>query len=228
MEVFRHAEWNVVGIDKAGTRSECDGHVLASDISTFVTNPESLGAVGSQVRALCRDAPLKSIVNNAAVQHLGHLSELRPTDIVESMNVNLIAPMLLTKEFLPELVQARGNVVNIGSVHAQATKPGFSAYATSKTALHGLTRALSVDLGPNVRVNTVAPAATATRMLEAGFEGNEQAYQALKDVHPMQRIADPTEIARIALFLASDEATFLTGATVYADGGILSRLHDPA
>ncbi|MCA8887755.1 MAG: SDR family oxidoreductase, partial [Parvularculaceae bacterium] len=82
--------------------------------------------------------------------------------------------------------------------------------------------------GPDVRVNTLAPAATATQMLKAGFENNPAGYAELEKVHPMGRIAEPAEIARLAKFLASDDAAFVTGATLYSDGGVLSRLHDPA
>jgi NAD(P)-dependent dehydrogenase (short-subunit alcohol dehydrogenase family) len=74
----------------------------------------------------------------------------------------------------------------------------------------------------------LAPAATATTMLKESFAGNEKALAELEGVHPLKRIADPDEIARIALFLASKDSSFLTGATIFADGGILSRLHDPA
>lgn len=227
-QAFSEAGWFVVGIDREGQASNHADVVFQYDIGTLPTMPSALSNLGADVRKSCADRPLRALVNNAAIQHLGSLNQLLPGQIIESMNVNLIAPMLLSKEFLPELSSSNGNIINIGSVHAQATKPGFAAYATSKTALHGLTRALAVDLGPLVRVNTVAPAATATKMLEAGFEGNDLAYQALKGVHPMQRIADPMEIAKIAVFLASSDATFLTGTTIFADGGILSRLHDPA
>lgn len=222
--------WNVIGVDRAvaSPPAEGAGDVIAADIGKFVTDKGALADFGKAVRARLSGAPLRALINNAAVQRLGRLDILPSEHIVETMHVNVIAPMLMVKEFLPELEENSGSVVNIGSVHAQATKPEFSAYATSKTALHGLTRALAVDLGPKVRVNTLAPAATATPMLTAGFEKNEAAFNALKNVHPMQRIAEPEEIARIALFLASDEATFLTGATIYADGGVLSRLHDPA
>ena len=93
--------------------------------------------------------------------------------------------------------------------------------------MHGLTRALAVDLGPKVRVNTLAPAATATPMLMAGFKGREEAFKNLEGCHPAGRIATPEEIAKIAVFLMSEDADFITGATLYADGGVLSRLHDP-
>jgi len=79
-----------------------------------------------------------------------------------------------------------------------------------------------------VRVNTLAPAATATEMLKAGFEGNEAGLSELSQAHPAGRIATPEEIAKIAVYLASAETAFMTGACVYVDGGVLSRLHDPA
>ena len=230
VDAFAAEGWNVIGVDREGAApaGEKGGGVVERDIAMFTRDAEALSKFGADVRSRMNAAPLRCVINNAAVQTLGRLDALAAEAIVETMHVNVIAPMLLVKEFLSELEANKGSVVNIGSVHAQATKPGFSAYATSKTALHGLTRALAVDLGPKVRVNTLAPAATATPMLEAGFAGDAAAFAALKSVHPMQRIAEPDEIARIALFLASDEATFLTGTTIFADGGVLSRLHDPA
>ncbi|MEM9706743.1 MAG: SDR family oxidoreductase [Pseudomonadota bacterium] len=227
--IFFEAGWRVIGVDREATSTPNENiNVVNFDIGQLADHPKKRCRFAADVRTLAQDAPLRCIINNAAVQKLGALKNLSTDDIVETMTVNAIAPMLLVQEFLPELERGNGSVVNIGSVHAQATKPDFSAYATSKSALHGLTRALAVDLGPAVRVNTVAPAATATPMLKAGFEENPEAFSALENVHPMRRIAEPEEIARIALFLASDDAAFLTGATLYADGGVLSRLHDPA
>jgi NAD(P)-dependent dehydrogenase (short-subunit alcohol dehydrogenase family) len=118
-------------------------------------------------------------------------------------------------------------VVNIASVHAQLTKPGFAAYATSKSALVGLTRSLAVDLEGVVRVNCISPGATGTPMLVAGFEGREEALSQLGQCHPLGRIAAPEEVARVAVFLASDDASFIDGAVLDVDGGIGARLHDP-
>lgn len=230
VESFSSEDWFVIGIDRhedAEATAHAD-HFISADVANFVSDQEVLPQFGGMVRDRLDGAALTTIINNAAVQHLGRLDQVSTDSIVETMNVNVIAPMLVVREFLPELSVNKGSVINIGSVHAQATKPEFSAYATSKAALHGLTRALAVDLGPDVRVNTLAPAATATPMLKAGFENNRDAFEALQSVHPMRRIAEPEEIAKIALFLASAHAIFLTGATIYADGGILSRLHDPA
>ena len=201
---------------------------IQTDIGEFLSDPEALSRFAARTRDFAGERPLRCLVNNAAVQYLAPLQDLEVSAVIETLNVNLIAPFLLAKEFLPELAAGGGSIVNIGSVHAQATKPAFAAYATSKAGLHGLTRALAVDLGPRVRVNTLAPAATATKMLMAGFADNEEAFAALEKVHPLRRIAEPAEIAHLAVFLASDQAAFLTGSTLFADGGVLSRLHDPA
>lgn len=226
MDVFRKAGWETIGLDR--TPSERAGApIIACDIAALASEADVRKNVAQQVRARCADAPLRALINNAAIQHIAGLDALDDAQIVEMMNVNAIAPMLLAKIFLPELQQTSGVVINVGSVHARATKPGFSGYAASKAAMHGVTRALAVDLGPKVRVVTLAPAAVATDMLKAGFEHNADAYRDLETVHPAGRIATPEEIARLALYLTTDDAAFLTGATIYADGGILSRLHDP-
>ena len=226
---FAAAGWTVIGVDRtAATAPGAAAKIIRADIADFCADQKKLAAFADEVRASLAGRPLGALVNNAATQILGGVGDLTAEDFVRTMQVNAIAPFVLVKAFLADLQAGEGAVVNIGSVHAEATKPGFAAYATSKAALHGLTRALAVDLGPGVRVNTLAPAATATAMLKAGFERNDKAFAALKDVHPLKRIAEPEEIARIAVFLASKDASFLTGATLYADGGVLSRLHDPA
>lgn len=229
VSTFHDAGYNVIGVDKSAVQNDQERlHFIQYDISEFANEPEKLEDFADAVRARSGASAIHLLINNAAVQILGSSQDLKAADFISTMNVNLVAPFLLAQTFLPELKQNRGSIVNIGSVHAQSTKPGFAAYATSKAALHGLTRALAVDLGPEIRVNTIAPAATATKMLKAGFEGNPEAFAALENVHPLKRIAEPSEIARLALFLASAESGFLTGSTLYADGGILSRLHDPA
>jgi NAD(P)-dependent dehydrogenase (short-subunit alcohol dehydrogenase family) len=79
-----------------------------------------------------------------------------------------------------------------------------------------------------VRVNAINPAATATPMLLAGFEGKPEQFATLANMHPLERIAEPDEVARTALFLASADASFITGSVLHIDGGIGARLHDPA
>ena len=225
---FAEAGWNVIGTD---INPEGPGDVstfVHFDIARLQSDPEATTEIFDKVHKACEGSPLNGLINNAAVQTIAPLDMLTAEQISHTMNVNLIAPMLLSKIFCDQLKAAKGKILNIGSVHAQATKPEFAAYATSKAALHGLTRALAVDLGPHVQVNTLAPAATSTPMLLAGFEGNSEGFDQLKDVHPIGRIAQPSEIAEIAVSLMSDEMAFVTGSTFFADGGILSRLHDPS
>ena len=157
------------------------------------------------------------------------MEKIRIAEFADVMNTNLTAPFALTQALLPALRAARGCVCNICSVHASLTKAGFSAYAASKGGLLTLTRQLAVELGPSgVRVNAVSPAATDTPMLRAGFAGNEAALRALGAYHPQGRIATPREVAEAVAFLASDAASFVNGACLAVDGGIGSRLYDPA
>jgi NAD(P)-dependent dehydrogenase (short-subunit alcohol dehydrogenase family) len=170
---------------------------------------------------------LNVLVNNAALQIKKSAEALSVRDWQRSLDTNVVAPFALIQGLLPELKRARGSVVNIASVHAQLTKPGFAAYATSKSAMVGMTRSLAVDLAGSVRVNCINPAATETSMLVAGFEGREEELSQLGRCHPLGRIADPREVARVAVFLASEDASFVNGAALDVDGGIAARLHDP-
>jgi NAD(P)-dependent dehydrogenase (short-subunit alcohol dehydrogenase family) len=133
----------------------------------------------------------------------------------------------LTQKLFSLLEKARGSVVNISSIHAKLTKPEFSCYATSKAALLGLTKSMAVELGSKVRINAICPAAVSTPMLLAGFDGQSEAYEILSSMHPVGRIAEPSEVAKLALFLASKDAQFINGSSLELDGGIGSRLHDP-
>jgi NAD(P)-dependent dehydrogenase (short-subunit alcohol dehydrogenase family) len=168
------------------------------------------------------------LVNNAAVQVLGGVDSLTVADWQRTLHVNLLAPFVLTQGLLPELAAAKGSVINISSIHARLTKANFVAYATSKAALSGMTRAMAVDVGGRVRINAIEPAAIATDMLKAGFEGRPEHFAQLEDCHPQGRVGTPTEVAALAVSMASGELRFLHGACVGLDGGISGRLFDPA
>lgn len=225
---FRAAGWRVIGSGrKAPDPSICDVFVQA-DLNALALDDAVLTQVVADVRAGLVGAQLSALVNNAAAQILGATADLTSQDWQRTLNVNLTAPFRLSQAFLSELESAPdGTILNIGSVHAQATKKEFAAYATSKAALHGMTRALAVDLGKAVRVVCLAPAAISTPMLLAGFEGREEAFQSLEACHPAERIGQPGEVAEAALFLTGPHAGFATGTTFWLDGGVLSRLHDP-
>ena len=224
---YRKAGWRVIGSGRTAPDPDiCDAFVEA-DLNALAEDAAVLSQVTADVRTALDGAALTALVNNAAAQILAPADQITAADWRRTMNVNLTAPFRLSQAFLPELEAASGTILNIGSVHAQATKPEFAAYATSKAALHGLTRALAVDLGKRVRVVCLAPAAISTPMLLAGFERREEAFKSLEACHPAERIGAPDEVAAAALFLTGPDAGFATGTTFWLDGGVLSRLHDP-
>ena len=123
------------------------------------------------------------------------------------------------------LAAQRGSIVNIASVHADHTFPGYFPYAAAKAGLVGLTRSLALEVGPQqIRVNALSPGWTETRLVAEYFATQPAAMrQQVLDVHPMGRIATPVEIANCAVFLLSNEASFVTGANWRVDGGMGAR-----
>lgn len=226
-EAFTEAGYYVVATDRSSGRVACN-HFIRRDLLKLVMQRGVAVDFRRRVKAALGRRPLCALVNNAAVQIVGGVDRLTSSDFTGSLAVNLAAPFLLVRTFLKDLKRARGSVVNIGSIHATLTKPGFAAYAASKAGLLGLTRALALELGPaGVRVNIIQPAATRTGMLVAGFKGDRSKLSRLAGYHPLGRIAEPREIANAALFLVSDQAAFMTGTTLDMGGGISARLHDP-
>jgi len=228
VNAFAEDGWRVIATDKESFNSPGAHSVIPADLEEIASNDEQLKTFADTVRAALDGAPLHALVNNAAAQILGSVATISVEDWERTLRVNVSAPLRLVQAFLPELQAANGVVVNIGSVHAQATKREFVAYATSKAAIHGLTRAMAVDFGDNPRVICVAPAAVGTTMLKDGFKSNPEAIDELAAAHPAGRIADPTEIALSIVSLSQAPFLFATGSTVWLDGGILSRLYDPA
>jgi len=171
--------------------------------------------------------PMHALINNAAVQILGGVDSLSVSDWRQTLDVNLIAPFMWTQAFISALERDQGSVINISSIHARLTKKNFIAYATSKAALSGMTRALAIDVGERVRVNAIEPAAIETEMLMAGFKDNPGGYEDLKNFHPIARIGRTEEVARLAVFLASESVGFTHGSCISVDGAIGARLFDP-
>lgn len=222
------AGWFVIGVDQGAARDpHCQAYV-SFDLAHCSDERRFAQDCLAPITEAAKDMQIKGLVNNAAVQRLGPTAKISLADWTQSIAVNLTAPFRLSQAFAPQLAAARGSIVNIGSVHARATKKEFVAYATTKTALHGLTRALAVDLGPAIRVVCLAPAAVATSMLQEGFAGREDAFTQLEDCHALERIAQPSEVAAAVCFLMTEGASFFSGATLFMDGGVLSRLNDPA
>ncbi|NEO77621.1 MAG: SDR family oxidoreductase [Moorea sp. SIO4G3] len=225
-QVFKEANHFVIGLDVVSAAASCDV-MIVGNLQKMCSDPAYCSEIVEQVRSHLQSRGLTTLINNAAVQILKPTNQLTVEDWHQTLDVNLVAPFVLTQALLPELEQAVGSVVNIASIHASLTKPGFVCYATSKAALVGLTKSMAVDLNQKVRVNAICPAAVATPMLMAGFEGKKEEFEKLSQMHPLGRIAEPAEVAKVALFLSLPEASFISGATLSVDGGIGGRLHDP-
>jgi NAD(P)-dependent dehydrogenase (short-subunit alcohol dehydrogenase family) len=202
---------------------------LCIDIREIATDPKKREVLLHPIRAQLesQNLALKGLINNAATQILGGTETLSTSDWEETLQTNLLAPFFLTQAFLPELEKAGGAVVNISSIHEKLTKSRFVAYATSKSALSGMTRAMAIDLGGRVRVNAICPAAIHTPMLEAGFAERPDAFAALHGAHPSGRIGNPEEVAHLARYLVAEAPAFLNGSCLGLDGGIAGKLHDP-
>ena len=224
-KVFSASGYDVIGMDIMGNEhlTHCTKSISV-DLNKLCLDKTYRQNVFAQLNELCQG--LHVLINNAAVQLLGAVENITSTDWNTTMNVNLTAPMLLSQWAIPLLEQNNGSIVNIASIHAALTKPEFVAYATSKSALIGMTKAMAVDLNGKVRVNAISPAAIETDMLRAGFNNDQSAIDELRKVHPIQKIGSPNEVAELALFLVSEKAGFINGANYTLDGGISSVLKD--
>jgi len=158
------------------------------------------------------------LINNAAEFPFGPTVEQAPDVFERALATNVRAPYFLTAALVPRmLAKGRGAVVNVSTMAAEIGIPGLSVYSASKAALNSLTRTWAAEFaGGGVRVNTVAPGPTRTDKVMATMgDSVEQLAKSL----PMSRVAAPQEIAEVILFLSSDRASFITGATVAVDGG---------
>jgi NAD(P)-dependent dehydrogenase (short-subunit alcohol dehydrogenase family) len=226
VNTFAREGYHVIGIDRKKCRlphAQCITfdlaklHLWCTEAQEFIKNLQRL--CGGRVNAL---------VNNAAVQIVKPVAQIEPRDWDQTLSVNLLAAFWLTRRLLPQLKRGKGSVINIASIHARLTKSNFCLYASSKAAMVGLTRSLSIELAPRVRVNAISPAATDTAMLRAGFKDETEKLLGLRKFHPLKRICSSREIADAAFFLADERSGFITGSDMVIDGGIGSLLYDPS
>lgn len=228
VQVFVGQGYSVIGLDQVQQPVHFVGQqYLQVDLQRLVNDALLQAQTFGRIQQHLSGAGLTVLVNNAAVQVLGGVDSLTVADWQRTLHVNLLAPFMLTQGLLPELEAAKGSVINISSIHARLTKANFVAYATSKAALSGMTRAMAVDLGARVRINAIEPAAIATDMLKAGFEAKPEQLAQLENCHPQGRIGSPQEVAALAVSMAGGDLRFLHGACVGLDGGISGRLFDP-
>lgn len=219
-----------------------------ADIAAVGRNESALAALGETIKELGGQALLvnadlsqdsqPSLIVKQTVERLGgidvlvnaagHISsgsiEDTSCDAWDAMmNINLRAVFRLMQEALPSLIARRGNIVNVSSVTGLRAFPGVLAYCVSKAGLDQLTRCAALEVASKgVRINAVNPGVVVTEIHKRGGMGDDQ-YAAFlersKQTHPLGRVGQPKEIAELIYFLASDQATWITGATYSIDGG---------
>jgi NAD(P)-dependent dehydrogenase (short-subunit alcohol dehydrogenase family) len=180
-------------------------------------------AVTTALSALPR---VDALVNNAALQLYKSLLETTAEEWDAVAAVNIRGAFVCLKAVHRQLEETQGSVVNVGSVHANATSHSIAAYAATKGGLSAFTRAAAIEMAPlGVRVNAVLPGATDTPFLRAGFSRQADAEQTLVDRTPLKRVGHPRDIAQaIAFLIDHDRAGFITGQEFVVDGGALARL----
>ena|ERR1700734_791927 len=195
-----------------------------------VGEPEQVQALVAA--SVARFGGVDVIVNAAAIHPFGDVVDTEPLTWNQCMTVNVGGAYLLAHFGIPEMrKRGGGSILNISSVQGRACQKGVAAYATTKGALHSLTRALALDHAvDHIRVNSISPGSIRTPMLarSAAHFGTdlsvEEVFARFGDAHPLKRIGTPEEVAELAAFLVSDKAGFCTGGDYLIDGGLLAGI----
>lgn len=159
------------------------------------------------------------LFNNAGMLSITPLMNLSLKEWEDTFRVNVTAPLHLAQLVTPIMKEkGKGIIINTSSVAGAHAHHGMAAYVSSKHALSGLTKSMAWELGPEVRVNAILPGAIMTAMVES--VGGDAAVKHLVEGSPLKKSGQPDEIATVALFLATDESSFVTGQLLRVDGGI--------
>ena len=238
---YRRDLRNRAGVRDGFRRGRSEGRLCWSQRRRTQELEQKIRATGSEVltiRAdLAREGEAERAVQQAVgvfggidvlVNAAGHISSgtIENTSLEawdDMMNVNVRAAFVLMQKATPSLIERRGNIVNVSSVTGLRAFPGVLAYCVSKAALDQLTRCAALELAAKgVRVNAVNPGVVVTQIHKRGGM-SEEAYAAFlehsKSTHPFGRTGRPEEIASLVLYLASEDASWITGATYSIDGG---------
>lgn len=230
VDCFLEEGAQVVVVDREPVDAVLDSHQQVAYVHADLSDSTStVKVIDSSASAF---GGIDILVNNAGIGFERHVSELTLEEWELMIAVNLRAPLFLAQATLPHLrKRGGGSIINIGSVEGLAANPHHAAYCASKAGVHGMTRAMAVDLGEDdVRCNAIAPGWIATDFTEAFVEAQPDPVAvraAVTRLHPMGRVGKPTDIAQLAVFLASDRSTFLTGETITVDGGRTAKLPLP-
>ena len=207
--VEKAAKEAAAAIGKSAIAIQCD---VSSKASVDAAIKDTVAAFGA----------LDILVNNAGVSHLNKpLMEIGENEFDRVFAVNMKGVFLCIQAAVPVMRRrGKGVIINIGSTAGLRPRPGLSCYNATKGAVHIFSKTLAVELAPEIRVCTIAPVAGETPLLPTFMGGDTAALRAkFAATVPLGRLSTPQDVAHTALFLASDEAEFLTGNIVEVDGG---------
>lgn len=195
--------------------AESGGRAIA--VQANLSDPEAIGPLVAKVANEL--GPINVLVNNAGIYEFQPIEGVTPQHFHKQFNLNVLGLLLTTQAALKHFDAKGGSIINIGSVAAEGF-PGAAVYSGTKGALDAITGALSRELGPRkIRVNSLNPGMVETEGVHAlGFIGSDIQKQTEADT-PLGRIGQPSDIATIAAFLASDDAGWVTGQAIQAAGG---------
>lgn len=220
---FSSAGWRVITCSRHPFPEDCPWEAGPEDhIQVDLSDPENLDEAIAEMRERLKDqgGVLNALVNNAAISpknETGNRLGVFDTQMDawrRVFEVNFFAPVTLARGLVEELKAAKGSVVNVTSIAGTRVHPfAGSAYATSKSALAGLTREMAADFGPlDIRVNAIAPGEIDTAILSPGTE------KIVAEI-PMRRLGTPEEVARTIYFLCTDQSSYINGAEIHINGG---------
>ena len=192
-------------------------------VKTDVTDEEQVKALIAN--AVSQYGKLDIAFNNAGVEQTGPISEFTVDAYEHVFNINVRGVFLSLKHEIEVMKEKGGSIINTSSIVGHVAMPGASIYIASKHAVEGITKTAALELVEhNIRVNAIAPAAIETEMIDrfAGPKGSES-RDFLTSLHPMGRFGKPDEIAQAAVFLASDDSSYVNGNSLPVDGGYLAR-----
>lgn len=212
-------------------RTAADGEAVATALresgydATFVeADLRSQADVESLVsEAVDEYGAIDVLVNNAGVQTETSATEATMADWDRVVETDFRSFWLCVKHVVDHMPPG-GSIVNVSSNHAFLTMPGHFPYNAVKAGINGMTRAMALELGPAVRVNTVNPGWIAVERTTG--EMSDRRRRELEAIHPVGRLGTPEDVAAVVSFLASDEATFVTGASILVDGGRTAVMQD--
>jgi 3-oxoacyl-[acyl-carrier protein] reductase len=214
----------VLAVDRPGTdlAGIAQSHAAIRTLAADIAEPGAPDRIVAQaVKELGR---LDILMNNAGVSHRAFVEEMQEADWDRVLAVNVRAQFLLCRAAIPHLkASPAGRIINVASVMAEATDFGLAAYCASKAGVAGLTRTLALELGKfGITANYIEPGAIQTGMTAKAFSDPHIAEVWTKK-SPLRRLGQPIDIARGALFLASDDGGFVTGHGLRVDGGLMLR-----